>query len=49
MSKCPTPAATAGSPVSDNQNSLTARPRGPMLMQGDQLVQKLAKANLLKR
>lgn len=30
--------ATAGAPVADNQNSLTAGPRGPVLVQDYQLV-----------
>jgi catalase len=36
---------TAGAPVSDNQNSLTAGPRGPVLMQDWQLIEKLAHQN----
>ena len=36
---------TAGSPVSDNQNSLTAGAQGPVLMQDWQLVEKLAHQN----
>lgn len=36
---------TAGSPVTDNQNSLTAGPKGPVLMQDWQLVEKLAHQN----
>jgi catalase len=46
--KSPTPArmtTSAGAPVVDNQNSLTAGPRGPVLMQDYQLVQKLAHQN----
>ncbi len=35
----------AGAPVSDNQNSLTAGPRGPVLLQDWQLVEKLAAQN----
>ncbi len=34
-----------GSPVSDNQNSLTAGPRGPLLMQDYQLLEKMATFN----
>ena len=33
---------TAGAPVSDNQNSLTAGPRGPVLLEDYQLLEKLA-------
>ena len=36
---------TAGAPVSDNQNSWTAGPRGPVLLQDWQLVEKLAHQN----
>jgi len=36
---------TAGSPVADNQNSLTAGPRGPVLLQDWQLIEKLAHQN----
>lgn len=36
---------TAGAPVPDNQNSLTAGPRGPLLIQDYQLVEKLAHQN----
>ncbi|MFC7334559.1 catalase [Rhodocista pekingensis] len=36
---------TAGAPVADNQNSLTAGPRGPVLMQDWQLIEKLAHQN----
>src|SRR5450432_2823263 len=35
----------AGAPVADNQNSLTAGPRGPVLMQDWQLLEKLAHQN----
>ena len=31
-----------GIPVSDNQNSLTAGPRGPVLMQDAYLIEKMA-------
>ena len=41
----PTLTTTAGAPVSDNQNSLTAGPRGPILMQDYQLIEKLAHQN----
>ncbi len=36
---------TAGAPVPDNQNSITAGPRGPLLMQDYQLLEKLAHQN----
>jgi catalase len=36
---------TAGGPVADNQNSLTAGPRGPVLLQDYQLLEKLAHQN----
>jgi len=36
---------TAGAPVADNQNSLTAGDRGPVLLQDWQLVEKLAHQN----
>ncbi len=36
---------TGGAPVADNQNSLTAGPRGPVLMQDYQLLEKLAHQN----
>ena len=36
---------TGGNPVADNQNSLTAGARGPVLMQDYQLVEKLAHQN----
>lgn len=36
---------TAGNPVGDNQNSLTAGQRGPVLMQDYQLLEKLAHQN----
>ncbi|MFV2002805.1 MAG: catalase KatA, partial [Paracoccaceae bacterium] len=36
---------TAGAPVADNQNSQTAGPRGPVLMQDYQLLEKLAHQN----
>src|SRR5260370_5420218 len=35
----------AGNPVADNQNSLSAGPRGPLLMQDYQLIEKLAHQN----
>src|SRR5205807_6495250 len=36
---------TAGIPVGDNQNSLTAGPRGPVLMQDFHLIEKMAHFN----
>lgn len=36
---------TGGNPISDNQNSLTAGARGPVLMQDYQLIEKLAHQN----
>jgi catalase len=36
---------TAGAPISDNQNSLTAGAHGPVLMQDYQLIEKLAHQN----
>lgn len=36
---------TAGNPLADNQNSMTAGPRGPVLMQDYQLIEKLAHQN----
>ncbi len=36
---------TAGNKISDNQNSLSAGPRGPLLMQDYQLLEKLAHQN----
>lgn len=45
MSQCPYQTTSAGAPIADNQNSLTAGPRGPTLMQDWQLVEKLAHQN----
>ncbi|MCA9102407.1 MAG: catalase [Planctomycetales bacterium] len=45
MEKRPTLTTTAGAPVGDNQNSETAGPRGPLLMQDYQLLEKLAHQN----
>ncbi|WP_370673538.1 catalase [Pleomorphomonas sp. PLEO] len=45
MTDRPIQTTTAGSPISDNQNSLTAGPRGPVLMQDWQLIEKLAHQN----
>lgn len=36
---------TGGNPVPDNQNSITAGPRGPVLLQDYQLIEKLAHQN----
>jgi catalase len=36
---------TGGNPIADNQNALTAGPRGPLLMQDYQLLEKLAHQN----
>jgi catalase len=36
---------TAGAPIADNQNSITAGPRGPVLLQDYQLIEKLAHQN----
>ena len=36
---------TAGAPVADNQNTITAGPRGPVLLQDYQLIEKLAHQN----
>ncbi len=43
--KKPTLTTAAGCPVSDNQNSITAGPRGPVLMQDVHLFEKLASFN----
>src|SRR3990172_149362 len=45
MSKKPTLTTTAGAPVADNQNSITAGPRGPVLLQDYQLIEKIAHQN----
>ena len=42
MGKAPALTTTAGAPVADNQNSITAGPRGPVLMQDWRLLGKLA-------
>jgi catalase len=42
MAKRPTRTTSAGNPVADNQNSITAGPRGPVLLQDYQLIEKLA-------
>ena len=45
MSKKPILTTTAGAPIADNQNSMTAGPRGPVLLQDYQLIEKLAHQN----
>src|ERR1700761_5556467 len=45
MPNTPTLTTTAGNPIADNQNSITAGPRGPLLMQDYQLLEKLAHQN----
>src|ERR1700738_4973269 len=41
----PTLTSSSGAPVDDNQNSITAGPRGPVLLQDYWLVEKLAHFN----
>jgi len=43
--KLETMTTTGGNPVADNQNSITAGPRGPLLMEDYQLLEKLAHQN----
>jgi len=43
--KAPVLTTTAGNPISDNQNSITAGERGPILLQDYQLIEKLAHQN----
>ncbi len=45
MADKPTMTTSAGAPVSDNQNSVTAGERGPVLLQDYQLIEKLAHQN----
>ncbi len=45
MTKPKTMTTTGGAPIADNQNSLTAGARGPVLMQDYQLIEKLAHQN----
>ncbi|WP_342363017.1 catalase [Terrarubrum flagellatum] len=45
MSDPKTMTTSAGAPIADNQNSVTAGPRGPLLMQDYQLLEKLAHQN----
>ena len=42
---CPVMTTSAGAPVADNQHSLTAGERGPILLQDYQLIEKLAHQN----
>lgn len=45
MSKQKTMTTSAGCPIADNQNSITAGPRGPVLMQDVHLMEKMAHFN----
>src|SRR5690349_12268929 len=45
MTKTTTLTTTAGAPIADNQNSLSAGERGPLLLQDYQLIEKLAHQN----
>ncbi|MBB4038632.1 catalase [Microvirga flocculans] len=45
MTKTTTLTTTAGAPIADNQNSLSAGARGPLLLQDYQLIEKLAHQN----
>src|ERR1700743_1590279 len=45
MNDDPILTTSAGAPISDNQNSLTAGPRGPVLLEDYQLIEKLAAQN----
>ena len=45
MAKRPTLTTASGASVADNQNSVTAGPRGPVLMQDFHLLEKLAHQN----
>ncbi len=45
MSKRLTMTTSAGAPIADNQNSMTAGSRGPVLLQDYQLIEKLAHQN----
>jgi catalase len=45
MTEKPRLTTSSGAPVADNQNSLTAGPRGPVLMQDFHLLEKLAHQN----
>lgn len=43
--QCPVMTSSAGAPIADNQNSLSAGARGPLLLQDYQLIEKLAHQN----
>ena len=45
MTKRTTLTTTGGAPIADNQNSMTAGARGPVLLQDYQLIEKLAHQN----
>ena len=45
MTEKPTMTTSSGAPVADNQNSITAGPMGPVLMQDFHLLEKLAHQN----
>ncbi len=45
MADRPTLTTSAGNPIADNQNSQSAGPRGPLLLQDYQLIEKLAHQN----
>jgi catalase len=45
MSESKTLTTTGGAPVADNQNSISAGPRGPLRLQDYQLIEKLAHQN----
>ena len=45
MNKCPVMSTAAGNGIGDNQSSLTADPRGPVLMADYQLMEKMAHFN----
>ena len=45
MADRPVLTTAAGAPIGDDQNSVTAGPRGPLLMQDYQLIEKLAHQN----
>ncbi len=45
MADKPTLTTSTGAPVPDNQNSVTAGPRGPLLLQDYQLIEKLTHQN----
>ena len=45
MSKCPLMTTDAGAPIGDNQNSISAGERGPLLMADAQLIERMAHFN----